>query len=227
MNNPQVNFPPSLLENITGGTLFYPCAGADFEVPVTTFAATISEFIFVDRGYFAPGHQDTCFTKMDGQADKISPVMDSIKDLEFIGRSTEGPVNWDWHNRSIVPCTLTEEYLHTPTERRIFLKFTRDYGRDAFKKLNGSLAVFFYRGDSMGEGGSGDRWFSSRWFYDIITKTTTEALLVTDGSQNLHGDSGLSEIWKHANSRMSVPDPNELIATYRPFGSFGKRFTCI
>ena len=59
MNNPQVNFPPSLLENITGGTLFYPCAGADFEVPVTTFAATISEFIFVDRGYFAPGHQDT------------------------------------------------------------------------------------------------------------------------------------------------------------------------
>ncbi len=69
MNNPQVNFPPSLLENITGGTLFYPCAGADFEVPVTTFAATISEFIFVDRGYFAPGHQDPCFTKMDGQAD--------------------------------------------------------------------------------------------------------------------------------------------------------------
>ncbi len=227
MNNPPINFPPSLLENITGGTLFYPCAGADFEVPISVFATTISEFIFVDRGYFSPWHQDTRYIKMDRPADRISPVMKSNKDLTFIDRNTQGMVSWDWQNREMSPCTLTEEYLHEPSNRRIFLKFIRDYGRDAFRKQNGNLSVFFYRGDSMGEGGSGDRWFSYRWFDDIMNKLTTESLLVTDGSQNLDGGYSLSEIWKHANSHETFSHPSELIASYRPFTYRRKRFTCI
>jgi len=47
------------LESIRDSTLFYPCSGNDLLVPIELFSPYVTDFWFVDRGYFSPGHHGT------------------------------------------------------------------------------------------------------------------------------------------------------------------------
>ena len=141
--------------------LFYPCSGSDLEVPVTHFAPVIDVFWFVDRGYFRPDHWDTSHKGMDRPADSISPIF-KHPDFDYIRCTLEGPAVDDRYSVRIKPCVLTEFYLHIPTGRTIQLKFRRGYGFSGFDKEIRKLTVFFHRGDSEGEGGSDNNWYSSR-----------------------------------------------------------------
>jgi len=47
------------------------------------------------------------------------------------------------------------------------------------------ISVFFYRGDSPGEGGSGQWWFSPQLFKILTSKLVNGAIIVTDGN-NFH-----------------------------------------
>jgi hypothetical protein len=58
---------PGYLEPLQGATLFYPCSGRDWMVPITLFAPVIQDFIFVDSAYFSTGaHWHFRITTADG-----------------------------------------------------------------------------------------------------------------------------------------------------------------
>ena len=52
-----------------------------------------------------------------------------------------------------------------------------------------SIAVFFLRGDSLGEGGSGQVWFQPKIFDLILEKLLDGGYIVTDGS-GMYGHAG-------------------------------------
>lgn len=174
------------LLSVENSTLFYPCAGNDFFVPIHVFSPFFTEFWFVDRGYFSPGHQDTKYYGLDAPADQQPPLLQRHPDYGLIDTDIIGPPTWNWHIGDIEPCILTETYLHLPSSRLIRIHRRRGYGISAFKKEIGSLGVFFYRGDSEGEGegGSGNFWLYSKRIQDICEKLIDGGLIVTDGSQH-------------------------------------------
>jgi hypothetical protein len=45
------------------------------------------------------------------------------------------------------------------------------------------ISVFFYRGDSPGEGGSGNHWLNQPHINSVLDKMVNHGLIVTDGSQ--------------------------------------------
>ena len=47
-----------------------------------------------------------------------------------------------------------------------------------------NLAVFFYRGDSAGEGGSDQQWLAETLFLAVVAKLPHKGLIVTDGSNS-------------------------------------------
>jgi len=62
--------------------------------------------------------------------------------------------------------------------------FTRyaDDGLATFCRAVDDLAVFYYRGDSMGGGGSDQRWLGAVLFQAVIFSLPEDGLIVTDGS---------------------------------------------
>jgi hypothetical protein len=41
-----------ILERINNSKLFYPCSGDDWEIPIELFSPYVTDFWFVDKGYF-------------------------------------------------------------------------------------------------------------------------------------------------------------------------------
>ena len=78
----------------------------------------------------------------------------------------------------------------------------------AFDLVN-NLSVFFYRGDSYGEGGSGQMWMGKELFPKIVEKLNPRAIIVTDGANHdLSPDNNNGITWQpmldyysHANNR--------------------------
>ena len=218
----------SVFKSVRGKTLFYPCSGMDLMSPIALFSDYIDDFWFVDRGYFSPGHQDIRFSeeKYDRAADRQPPVLDGIDEYVFLGKDIRGPVSWKWMDPNIEPCLVTEKYLHRPTGRQITVRRRRGYGYSAFRTEKGisPLGVFFYRGDSMGEGGSGNMWFKSENLAAICSMMSEGGFIVTDGSGS--GYRSVRKYWSYGGQYDSM-SPEELVLDARPFTRAGFRFTCV
>lgn len=174
--------PMNVLESIRDTCLFYPCSGGDLVIPIQLFSPFITDFWFVDKGYFSPGDQDTKYEKLDLPADKQAPLLKTDNNYRFIKSAIVGPVSWAPQNRDIEPCVLTETYEHIASGRQIRVHRRRGYGFSALRYEMQSIGVFFYRGDSYGEGGSGNLWLHQDHVYEICDKLIDGGLLVTDGS---------------------------------------------
>lgn len=218
----------SIFEAIRGTTLFYPCSGMDIHRPIRLFSHYIDDFWFVDRGYFSPGYQDTSGYGCDAPADEQIPLLRNKRNYRFIEKDIRGPVAWDWHDPEIEPCVLGERYEHLPTNRKITIHRRRGYGYSAFRteKDISPLGVFFYRGDSMGEGGSGNQWLAPDHLSEICERLIDGGLIVTDGSGSWHWDGSVRKNWGYQDLPYSSMPPEEMIAAARPFTEVGCRFTC-
>lgn len=224
-----------VLENLQDSTLFYPCSGNDIIEPIRLFSPYVNEFWFVDKGYFTPGHQDTKSYGMDVPADKRKPFLRNEADYEFISKSIEGPPTFKvaaYTRGDIEPCILTEHYRHTPSNRTIQIHLRRGYGFSAFRKEISSLGVFFYRGDSEGEGGSGNLWMAPDHISEICFKLINGGLIVTDGSQHGRGHNKKSreykEFWMQKHIKEHTNSSLEIIGLTQPFSDrFGRQFTCV
>jgi hypothetical protein len=220
-----------ILENetllrVNNSTLFYPCSGNDLSVPIKIFSPFVNDFWFVDRGYFSPGHQDTRGYGYDVSADKQIPVLNKDKKYNLIETKTTGPVSWHAYNHEIEPCVLTETYEHLPTKNKIRIHRRRGYGFSAFRKEIDSIGVFFYRGDSQGEGGSGNLWLASEHINEVCDKLIDGGLIVTDGCQHGHTTEH-RELWKYHRCNCQI-EPEEIIKSMEPFtDKSGRRFTCV
>jgi hypothetical protein len=219
-----------VLENLKDSTLFYPCSGSDIIVPIRLFSPYVNEFWFVDRGYFTPGHQDTRSFGMDVAADEREPFLKDEADYEFITKSIVGPPS-STKRRNIEPCILTEHYRHIPTNRTIKIHLRRGYGFSAFRNEISSLGVFFYRGDSPSEGGSGNLWMAPDHLREIFLKLINGGLIVTDGSNHSYyrGKSGeYKEFWKQNEIKEHTHNPLEIIGLTKPFlDKSSRNFTCV
>ena len=229
---------PEALSCVEGTSLFYPCSGDDVAVPVRIFSPFVTDFWFVDKGYFVPGNQDTRHSGLDKSADKQPPVLKDNHDYQLIGKNIDGPPAADVGRRreagsgreytDIKPCILTESYRHIPSGRTVNIHRRRGFG---FSTLRGnliasSLGVFFYRGDSPGEGGSGDLWLIREHLDEVCNKLVNGGLIVTDGSNHGRSDhTEHEELWNHRNASGSV---EEIMKSAQQFTDRGGRsFTCV
>lgn len=170
------------LEPLNGGCLFYPCAGKDLLTPIKLFAPFITDFVFVDKGYFRPGDQDTRYWQMDRPASQAKPVLANSGDYCLMGTFIAGSPSATPNDWAAPPCQLTEVYVHLLSGRLIRVHRLRDQGLLAIHRLPKQLSVFFYRGDSDGGGGSGDHWLSETFFDPVLSLMRDGGLVVTDGS---------------------------------------------
>ncbi len=149
--------PADCLLPIQQTKLFYPCAGNDTSAAVKLFATVMSDFHFVDSAYFRPGHQDSRHSKLDRAAGRQPALLGGDPDFELIEVEINGPATESSFGRDFIPCVLTERYQHLPSGNRLNVHRHRDLGERFFDQGITGLGVFFYRGDSQGEGGSGVR----------------------------------------------------------------------
>ncbi len=127
---------PEALSHVKDTSLFYPCSGGDLTVPIRIFAPFVTDFWFVDKGYFVPGNQDTRQSGLDISADKQPPVLKDNHDYQLIGTNMVGPPAASRHEHTdIEPCILTENYRHIPSGRMVNIHRRRGFG---FSTLRGN-----------------------------------------------------------------------------------------
>jgi hypothetical protein len=177
-------------------------------VPIALFAPVISNFWFVDRGYFSPGHQDTRHHGMDLAPADAPPLLAEHPAYHLLQRTVEKPLlqpgaarlallrrhepnrinrpetGLPPRLRSPNPLIVTEHYLHSPSGRKLSIHRCRGDVIDYFdgEPRLSHLSVFFYRGDSAGEGGSGIRWLGERLQRAVLERLQPGGLFVSDGS---------------------------------------------
>lgn len=218
---------------IQGSTLFYPCSGNDWLLPIKLFTPYCNEFWFVDTGYFR--------TK---PPEEIRPACLDCNGYTLLDKQVHypdmPPEHWkDDHRYGFQPPPiLTETYLHRRTGREIRVNRHRRRGPSALRKQIEQLGVFFYRGDSEGEGGSGTHWLTVRewhrrrgrrrsWLvHEMLDKLIDGGLLVTDGGMCLGEHNPYRELRRHRCN--STIGRQEAIEKAKPFtDDQGRRFCCI
>jgi hypothetical protein len=219
-----------VLEALTDSALFYPCSGNDLITPIRLFSPYVTDFWFVDRGYFSAGHQDTRDYRLDLPASQHPPLLHDDPHYRLRNTKITGPENAPRSQSDIVPCVLTETYTHLPSGRTIRIHKRRGYGFSAFRDEMRSIGVFFYRGDSAGEGGSGNLWLKKEHVHEVCSKLIDNGLMVLDGSDGSpmrrKPKGTYSPFWKWQTAEFASP-----AAIKRAVGHFmddeGTLFECV
>lgn len=178
--------PASIARSLVGKGFYYPCAGSDWYEPLSLFLPWIDDYLFSDIDYqFNP---PKCIP--------LDPKLFVLTDT-----SIDGPPHCHIESRvdgagkrykDVEPATLVERYLETSSQRVISVRRRRGFGQYALAEIpDGSLGVFFHRGDSLGEGGSGVKFLGNEQarheplgnlFKKLTRKLAFPALIVTDGT---------------------------------------------
>lgn len=204
-----------------GASLFYPCCGRDVRLPLALFQAHVDVFWFVDLEQL-PGPERGVTDAM--RCDWLLPPGGyRRREVQVTGTlssvlGTRPDPATGRVRRWLEPCLRTERY-ERPDGSMLTLHRKRGFGPPTLEQV-GELAVFFYRGDSMGEGGSGIRWFA--WYGPaILARLTRPGLVVTDGSNT----------WHHRRSKpwQQLVLPPEAAAGQVPpaFTLHRRQFTCL
>ncbi len=180
------------------GILFYPGAGEDTLEPIELFGGLVDKLVFADIREI---------TLPDTNCEKV--FYNSVRNRYYSGR-TKGEIekgiveevhiktqstNIDIGNamfkyfdmdigsvRTVNNIRVEDWYLYNKDKIKI-----NTFNNDGFLSLLNltDISVFFYRGDSQGEGGSGQWWFSPQVFKVLTSRLTDGAIIITDGA-NFH-----------------------------------------
>jgi hypothetical protein len=134
------------------GALFYPCCGSDVEVPISEFADCVESFHFADP-FNPPGLPYS-----------------RARAAEFISVPYVGTV---------------VGLLSAPVRRTLRGHSTIVHASDGLLALHHhipDLSIFYYCGDSTGEGGSNQLWLNPVLFHYVLSRLYDGGLIVTDGS---------------------------------------------
>ena len=214
-----------VLPALTGTTLFYPCAGSDWRPVVPLFVPHITTFWFVDTCY----DKDSFVRQHQGKWPSLMPIgAPSIRDINLGQEQIDGDSKY--HNCR--PFIRTEQYRHRDSSRTITVNWCMRRGPTALRALEEPVGVFFYRGDSRGEGGSGTRWLALKrgQLFDVLTKLVDGGLIVTDGSNGVSTSRSKNRVYRglakfHLDSQISPLD------AMRQSDDFtdreGRQFACV
>lgn len=201
--------PSTALEALKARTLFYPCCGRDFGLPLGIFGPYIVDFWFVD----------------------VKP------DVRFPDRALPGFVVLGRERFSSSGTTIERKKPFTIETERVILRNARTgrtlrvnvcHGRgyDAFRLFfkdrqpRQPFSVFFYIGDSIGEGGNGFFWLGEERLANLLEVLEGGGLIVTDGSN--------SDVPQLRRFYLSRNIERAALAAAEPFEFSGKwRFECI
>ena len=151
--------------------LFYPSSGNDVSLPVSLFLPVIDEFWFVDTSYR--------LTSPLLANRNLGLNLESFERLSFSGTTIRAKKEFE------IP-VQREVYCHNITGRKIVVNVCRGRGYDlfrvAFRIPNKMISVFFYRGDSIGEPGSGFYWLKKPVIKFVLKHLEKNALMISDGS---------------------------------------------
>lgn len=189
----------------SNSVLFYPCCGSDLAEPMK-FLDYIDIFWFVDFG--------------------------SIPDIKLLQHTLQ---NWRLiHTRKQELAHLSDDwssvcfqykYQKIGSEKAVTINCVKGKGVTTMKRNIQNIKVFFYRGDSLGEGGSGTWWLSTSIFPKLIERLAFDGYIVTDGSNCTdHTPWGRRLRQFHRNDEI---DLDEAVKLSKPFKAFGRRFMCV
>ncbi len=182
---------------IPKGKLFYPCCGDDTYKPISLFLDTLDEFHFADRNtirsfrYLEINKDDNtrdtkrygekCFFSKDIVKSCLKEERSRIRlKLEKVLKENFNFYIGNCMGEVVIPMQ-SYKWIVGKEEKEVSIK---SYGLDAFMSLLtlDNISVFFYRGDSIGEGGSGQWWFGKNIFETLLDKMVEGGIILTDGA---------------------------------------------
>lgn len=199
-----------LKNNITSlpdGVLFYPCSRSDIFTPIMEFSDWVDQFWFVDKYKY---HQGIGITRAFELSKLLSEHFEKIDELIWEPEKREDPSEWSLTD----PVIITETFKRKKDGRKITVNLRKGDGLSCLNKREfGNVSVFFYRGDSSGEGGSGQGWFrdkdTRKRFRQIIERIPSGGLIAADGS-NCTSKFPLCYFKQHSINVKSAPDMPEI-----------------
>lgn len=171
-----------LVFNLTPGALFYPSCGRDSFEPIRMFIDSVTEFHFVDYHRIPPLplilRENR--TMIQGTGLEIERRVQSEPSQEH----SEGHHNFVMYSANEEK-RFQETWEYTIGGNRRSVEILRHHcdNLEAFDLVK-NISVFFYRGDSVGEGGSGQMWMGIELFPKIVEKLNQRAIIVTDGANH-------------------------------------------
>jgi hypothetical protein len=194
------------------GALFYPCSGPDIESAVSLFRRRVSEFWFVD-----PKYNSSWLPDLSGF------VIESESTSNHSGTTI-------WSQTSFEVRVYTRECRSLDDGSLLRVNFCEGRGYNALRVLIAApqvpLSVFYYRGDSPGESGSGFYWLRKPRLRNLLRVLQPNGLIVTDGS---NADRRFRRFHtKNSDSCTQRPMPGpEAQERAKPFAYHGREFKCI
>lgn len=164
---PQLTLKQLFGVQVPNGPLFYPCCGNDTFEPIQLFIDTVSDFYFVDKDFVPPVPE----------ADRIM----TSRDVGGHGGLVAHPFVRQVHIEHEPGYNRYTWMVGREPARTVQIHCKMEDGEAAFSQIP-RLSVFYYRGDSPGEGGSGVWWLGEELFNMILDKLVDGGLVVTDGS---------------------------------------------
>lgn len=137
------------------------------------------------------------------------------RDFEYPSRLLSGLVD------RIVFCDIRPQCAEYLTRYKghignVAVEFIAGDVREVVERMN-NITVFFYRGDSRGEGGSGVYVLGKKFFDSLAKHLVDGALIITDGSnsgdklfQRMIRPEGYVRLSKHYSPKLGMPQPNEV-----------------
>ena len=179
-------FDSALLRDLPGRIFLYPCAGKDWSQAVQVFGEGLDELRFVDINY---QFRTPAPIEVDGWSSIAGA--ESLSGPAIANMTTRADSSGRRY-RNIDPAWFSEMYRHQGGGQTVRITRRRGFGQYALHELpDASLGVFFHRGDSDGEGGSGT-WFLANkkrshpplsMLFDVLKrKLAYPALIASDGS---------------------------------------------
>lgn len=194
-----------VLQSLAAGNLFYPAAGNDVITPIQAFSSLLTDFWFVDLCY----DQKPILSHCNGYR-LVEATLEQVSGKTI--KSGEPYEIMIYH----------QVYEHMQDERVINLHKCRGRGYDVFrtqfKDKDAPLSVFFYRGDGVGEGGSGFYWLGNKRLKNVLEVLEEGGLIATDGSNAI----------PQLKCRSGFPNlENKAVDFAHPFEFSGRHFECV
>jgi len=222
--------------SLKDGVFYYPCSGSDVVSPLIHFSSIIDDFWFVDIYYHRIGSswkmrykhekqfdykyhdkiiEQESLTKLFDLSESLSEFFTKIDQKLWIPSLT--PYDPNRRGAWIDPLVLTETFKRNYDGKIIRTHLKRGFDLASLEKNDiEKISIFFYRGDSGGEGGSGVYILSKEKVPKILNKMLNGGLFITDGSNSSH-------VGVFSDRRNDVPNETEI---YKSSFSVKFRWLC-
>jgi hypothetical protein len=173
------------------GSLFYPSCGSDIEHAMREFGPYVIDCHFADP-----------YWSVRGRPRRLA----DLKRIDIPGIET---VVVGGGQRRQIDNASSPAYSHEKDGLLTLLEDIR------------LLSVFYYRGDSPGEGGSNQRWLQPVLFHTVLARLLDGGLIATDGSNCGSGHRGQDVPWR-ALCHWSPPQAEPFVYAGREFRFVGE-----